>query len=328
MKWIKIEKPKTERLIIIILLGLLLIFGTSILMGDFHFYSIEIDKKINSSKTNSLLSALIQSMAAVLAIVFALTVFAIQMSAQTYSPRVITLHAASPYFIVPFMMFLLTLIYLIIFFGKRNSSYKENNLLMLNLGILFSIFAFSLLIPLAYRTINLLKPAILMKTLMGKIKSRDFAHYYDNPENIRNKLQPILDTIKTATQKNDQQTAIEGLDIIERKCSQFILGYPEREVVIGIVLVLGKSFADLCFYSNQTENIIISKKVINTIGRLTTCIINKSTIREPVYSFFEVLNKIDDNTMKRFPKDLYQSQLYEIKEIIADCRLKIIEVYK
>ena len=131
----------------IILLGLVsLIFPKS-------FTTCNIPLCSSASSAKYLLSALAQSQAAVIAIVVTLTLVAVQLSAQAYSPRVITIFQKSADFWILLVAYVFSIILDVILLETIPDNIKGLEMKVRSATFL-AIFAFLALFPYMWNTIN------------------------------------------------------------------------------------------------------------------------------------------------------------------------------
>jgi hypothetical protein len=156
-----------------------------------------------------LLSALVQSLAATIALVITLSLVAVQLAAQSYSARVIDVYKRNP------DMWILLCIYIItIFYGLGLTK-------IIGLGILenymegaifvayfMGFFAFVCLVPYMLKTLDLLKPSTVIKLLAEEITKENIVESLKEDGEIteRDPLQPIVDMINASLERNDYET--------------------------------------------------------------------------------------------------------------------------
>jgi len=180
--------------------------------------------EINTTAENSryMISALIQSEAAIVAIVITLTIIAVQQTSSAYSTRLLEIFIyRNPDFLILFFIYISSMIYGFRVLLQIDVEYNPIKLpFLLTISNLYSpifwtyyfgIFSFFSLILYMYHTINLLKPSEIINILSEKITSNNL--YYGNDP-----IQPIIDIISASLMdKYDNETTIIGLKTIKNK---------------------------------------------------------------------------------------------------------------
>jgi hypothetical protein len=165
-----------------------------------------------------LLSALVQSLAATIALVITLSLVAVQLAAQSYSARVIDVYKRNP------DMWILLCIYIFtIFYGLGLTK-------IIGLGILgnymegaifgayfMGFFAFVCLVPYMLKTLDLLKPSTVITLLAEDITKEKILEFLENGDDVDEKdpIQPIIDIINNFLDRNDYETVRNGLKAIK-----------------------------------------------------------------------------------------------------------------
>lgn len=167
-----------------------------------------------------MLSALIQSEAAIVALVVTLSLVAVQLAAQSYSARVIEVFRRAP------DLWILMGIYgIAIFYGLGVLKMIENPLVgrqsNLEEHIAFSyylgVFAFVALVPYMWNTLEMLKPSAVIDILAKRItKDSILAAINETQEKSDGKdpILPIVDIVRGSMMKYDTETVIYGLRAI------------------------------------------------------------------------------------------------------------------
>jgi len=184
-----------------------------------------------------LLSALVQSLAAIIAIVVTLTLVAVQLAASAYSPRVIDI------FKKDWVMWLLLVWYgLSIFFGlfvleMMGGKYQSLGHWGVSLescvffAYLMGIAAFAGLFWHIGNVIDLLKPENIIEKLSKNITREKVSKFIESEEKQRvdraepakdDPVQPIMDIIHGAVMKYDIETARVGLKVVKDRVIEII----------------------------------------------------------------------------------------------------------
>ena len=207
-----------SRLLLVVLVG-------AILFTHFNLFHTDV------TSARYMLSALVQSQAAIVAIVVSLTLIAVQLTASAYSPRVIRIFRDNPD-----MWLLLGLYSGSIFYGllvlKMISDEDLSQIppfgIHLETHISYALFLgfFSIMMLFQYmkNIINLLDPASIIKRLAIEI-TKDKIINQDDP------IQPIMDIIHGSIMKYDIETTRVGLKAVTDQVLE-IIG-PDGEVKIS-----------------------------------------------------------------------------------------------
>ena len=236
---------------------------------------------IDDTSARYLLSALVQSLAAIIAIVVTLTLVAVQLSASAYSPRVIDI------FKKDWIMWLLLVWYgLSIFFGLfvlEMIGGEYQNLgrwgvpleLCVFLAYLMGIIAFAGLFLHIGNVINLLKPETIIKRLSGNItKENVLKHIESVKENKKDRtkpieedpIQPIIDIIHSSVMKYDFATTSSGINTITNRAIE-VMDPNERKISKHFYNHLGH-IGKLAVNRGDEESVIKVIKNLEAFGEL------------------------------------------------------------
>lgn len=180
-----------------------------------------------------MLSALIQGEAAIVAIVITLSLIVVQLSASSYSVRVIDIYKKTPD-----LKILIGIYGISIFYGlgvlKRIETVNpqlchdkficyanlENHI---SYSYYLGVFAFVSLIPYIMNTLDILKPLTMIKILSKKItiiKIKKAILERNCSEN--DPIQPITDIIVSSMAKYEYETVKQGLNSIAKRATQIL----------------------------------------------------------------------------------------------------------
>ena len=165
-----------------------------------------------------MLSALVQSQAAIVAIVVSLTLIAVQLTASAYTPRVIRIFLKTPdmWYLLSFYGFsiFLGLLFLKMIRAGEDSSQIVIFYSSLEYSISFiyalGISSFALLFLYFGNTINLLNPANIIHRLQIEITK-------DNLLNSEDPIQPIMDIVHGSIMNYDIETTRVGLKAVTQQ---------------------------------------------------------------------------------------------------------------
>jgi hypothetical protein len=201
--------PWPARFFEYILLFLLVVFVVAVIFANFNLFHTDADS------ARYMLSALVQSQAAIVAIVITLTLIAVQLTASAYSPRVIRIFMKNP------DMWILLLFYGVsIFYGllvlKMIRAGDLRQITFLNTTLEYHIvsayvagaFTFFMLFPYMWNIISLLKSENIIKRLAVEITKDKILNSVEDP------VQPIVDIIHGSILKYDLETTRAGLKAV------------------------------------------------------------------------------------------------------------------
>jgi len=195
---------------------------------DFDFFTGE---SVDSARY--LLSAIAQAQAAVIALVVTLTLIAVQLASQTYSPRVMDLFKKHLFFWLLLLLYIVSILYDVIVLGTVD---KEMNYLLghrISFAILLAGLAFFALFPYTFDVINHLKPENVIRKMIEKINRKEFVdkinktveekreenkEYKYDPRDLKeddDKIIPVVDIIKRAIKEDDLTTSRVGIRELE-----------------------------------------------------------------------------------------------------------------
>lgn len=173
-----------------------------------------------------LISALVQSLAATIALVITLSLVAVQLAAQSYSTRVIDVYKNNPD-----MWILLSIYIVVIFYGLGLLKVIDIGVAGINMefaifaAYFLGFFAFVCLVPYMLKTLDLLKPSTVIKLLAADITKEKLLKRWEKEwdEIAENDpLQPIMEIVITALERNDNETAKNGLRSIVNSTIPYI----------------------------------------------------------------------------------------------------------
>lgn len=181
----------------------------------------------NIDNARYLLSALLQSQAAIIAIVITLTLIAFQMAASAYTPRVAIIYRNNPDMWILLFIYIIAitdgLILLKFLKGNGGNMLDTTNILifggipisieiLFSLNLIFGFFSFFALIFYMITTTNLLKSESITKKLVDDITFKNV----DNFEQFtsENPLIAIFDLIYGSILKYDFETMRNGLNAV------------------------------------------------------------------------------------------------------------------
>lgn len=239
---------------------------------------------------STLISAILQSLASLLAIITAFTLIAVQLSSQTYSPRILKMfitYKNNKLFWILIGIYLFSMIYCLFLLINLDSINPPTSLQLLcvNLGLLLAFWCYVLIPPYIQDTIDRLKPERIMKDLnklinkdlideIFKRSKNDFNH--DNCTDARqlpsenDPLIALVDIIIGAIKEGHTNTAETGLEYLCKSFKKLIDNNSindenGQQVYQYLIEHLERvKFAAVKNQDSKTINLLI--RIINKIG--------------------------------------------------------------
>lgn len=175
---------------------------------------------LNPDSARYMLSALVQSEAAIFAIVVTLSLVAIQLSAASYSPRVIGLFQKTRYFWMLVLIYILSMVLglyaLIQIIETGRDTIVVDFWSPISLSYRIGIIAFVSLIPYIWNTIELLKPSTIIDKLAQNITLL-------NIRDSSKSSQPVFAVMVSSLDKKDYEAVISGFKAIERVAEKILV---------------------------------------------------------------------------------------------------------
>ena len=172
----------------------------------------------NLDSARYMLSALVQSEAAILGIVITLSLIVMQLAAQSYSIRIADLiNKNSHDFIILISIYGLAIFYGLLILKLIGDFNLKNFELFINIAYYFGIFAFFALTPYIDNTINMIKPYTIIYLLSEEITTDKILYSINEKQEKaedKNPVQPIIDMVRSSLMRYDYETVREGLKVI------------------------------------------------------------------------------------------------------------------
>jgi hypothetical protein len=222
-------KQESESNMLDILLDYLLLLISLIIIISFIFKNFgRFQTDVESAR--SLLSTLIQSEATIFAIVISLSLVAVQLSASSYSTKLVNIFIEDPHFQIIVSIYILIITYGLIVLKLIKPSQENFSNLEFEVSSCFclGVFAFLALIPYTKRTLNLLKPSTIIDQLVGEIKKERILPLYDTLELKEKENDPLLqinDILAISLKNEDYSTILYGIQSIRKRLELILKTY-------------------------------------------------------------------------------------------------------
>jgi hypothetical protein len=231
--WVSYDRKLwSARIFVYGVLLLLIISVGAILFTHFNLFHTDADS------ARYMLSALVQSQAAIVAIVITLTLIAVQLTASAYSPRVIDIFKKNPDMWILLGCYGVSIFYGFIVLklveGVEGEAVSQSAIWTLggvsisfefcvSLAYWLGAFTFLALFPYMLNIIGLLKLGSIIKRLMIEITREDILKEEDP-------VQPIVDIIHGSIMKYDLETTRVGLKAVTERVTEIIDSDVEKNI--------------------------------------------------------------------------------------------------
>lgn len=288
-KNIKILKKKTSLelgiSIILIIVAIALILWKGKIFGG------------NVEDARYLLSALIQSLAAILTIVVTVTLVAVQMAAQAYTPRIIESFKRNIFFWMIIVLYGSVIAYCGVILSDV-SYFVENSVQWVNIALFLSIAAIFYLIPYIRAIIRELEPSTMIRILAENINGESVENFISlekekTEDKGDNPLQPIIDIIIGSIMKYNYATSRFGIKLLTDKCIEIL---PRKANFDN--LRNSETIADIPTLNREREKtaLAMSKLFCDCFEQLSLPAFDKGdekTINEIIQSLVKISRKAD-----------------------------------
>jgi len=247
-KSLKIEKyPSLAYLYLLIATFMISYFGFRFL----HLFRTDIDT------ARYLLSAPVQSEAAIIAIVITLSLVAVQLTASSYSPRVIDIFKESNDLKIVMGSYILSMVVGFIVLKNINDVYGVCTEICVSLSLFLGFYCFVALVPYISNTLTTLNPLVLINKFSQEITKVTLLE-----------ADPILLTFKIIEKfiKSDYEIVEQGLNIVKNKiCSIFEKENFNFQEDGSISLKIYGHFDELCTLALEKKDDITLQILIRNI---------------------------------------------------------------
>ncbi len=321
-KFMSLKDFISKHFLIIYLIIILLSLPLYFILSSYPF-------QITPNNALYLLSTLAQAQAAIIAIVITLTLVAVQLSAQTYSPRIIDVFKefADFWWMISFYGISIFVDVIVLYFIPEDVqlNYTSFNYFV-NLSIALAFSTFTMLIPYMWRTLDLLKPINIIEKLRNKIKEKEFIEIvtekYSRDKyqysimslvNDEDQIVPLIDVTKNAIRSDDITTARDGIRKLETILCDLLDYDGNKDGIIKHFSEHLKRISDLSFTQNN-EYIII--ELSESLARIADKSLEKTEISQDAIGYVTfLLAEIGEESSNRLWKKSITSSLNSIGKI-------------
>ena len=276
--------------------------------------SIFLNASLNSSRY--LLSAMAQSLAAILAIVLGFSFVALQYSAEFRSPRVLDLFLKSRAFWVLLIIYGFSILYDLVLLRMLTEETVAALVMWINFSVILTVISFLFLFYYAYKTIDQLKPERIIQWIV-KHKTEDVGSFK------RDTISPVAVILNQALIANDPHTLKVGLEALERLNIDRIESNIDSKDKLEIAkYTTGKisRLTDIAISENDESAII---EITDSLGKIGLNVIGsrRNELSEDEIALFK--NDIEVGIPNK--TDNYDKVVDEIKEVLSNVGKRVIE---
>jgi len=280
---------------------------------------------IGSARSNDLylLSAVIQSLAAMFAIVTAISLGAVQLSSQSLSPRVIPVHLGNRKLWVLASFFALAFVLDVVILGRIPLMGAG----WINLGILLALYATLLTIPYGLSTVRLLQPDEVVSALASKVRPESFIGLAATARagEFEKMFQPLEDVLKRSIELTNYPTVERGISVLlgllKRRIDETLAARSEHkpEDIPNVAWPFIEILNNVATAANKKDAI----EITITVVRSSRIIIETQDMRLESLrvKFREALNGILGHAHGRFSGPMYRKELADLAFEVADATL-------
>ena len=273
-----------------------------------------------------------QSLASIFAIVFSISLVAIQLCSENLSHRLIGLYVNDRNFIFPFLLNLIALVFDLFVLSVESLNDFASG------GIILSIVAVLSLMPFFLFTVRLLRPGRVVGKLLNRIKTKDLlVHNYEKRSLYRDNFQAIEDIISICTGRGDYATSQDLIERVREKMYS-VLSLMNKEIDKKAGILLAEPLHNMSApFARLLRNIAVSankKDAIEiTVYTIATIVNYVETFRDarfaPAYvPFDEALERILSQARQRFSSEEFASDKALLELIVANARLSFSKFVK
>lgn len=295
------SRLKKHTIQIVVLVGIILI-----LLIIWIYMTPYLSNEASTSTTQYLLSAVIQSLSAIFAVVITITLVAIQLASQTYSPRIMQRFTRNAWFwLLIGIYFVAIIINLLILssVGPEKDGTKGTVPYLL-MGLSIELFGICILYLCIYviKIIDQLNPESVIKALLRDIDPL-FIKELEKVSRSDKRLPPdrdpvlsVVDLIVRAVRNDDISTARSGVREIGNRfsdlCDKGVINHENVELVAGYFIENLSKIRDVSIKHSNSSTIEGLLSTLEKIGNRTVGLKSDRATFSVIYSFEIIGDKI------------------------------------
>ena len=312
----------------IVLLLILVLFALLCLFLKFDILNFQL-----GNQASNVFGNIMQSIASIFAIVFSISLVAIQLCSENLSHRLIGLYVKNRNFLFPFCLNLGALLFDLVLVSDGRLAY------LANYGIIYNIIAIMSLGLFFIFTVRFLRPVPVTRKLLRQIEIKELLSEESSVRECiyREIFQPIDDMVSSCAKKGDYATAKDLIDLVANKMYELFdvvenkMKQESGAPVLKLLVFISKPFAGLfhgiAVSANKNDAMEITFYIIGTIGE---CVKRFPDARfVPAFKIFEeTIEGIHSQAKHRFSTDEYKIDLARLEVEIASARVSFSEFVK
>lgn len=274
-------------------------------------------------------STLITVLATVTALVLSLMFITVQLSASTYTPRVIRVHFYSLHFLGITSIFLGTIIFLAWRLGQAQDWGLER-CNFAETGFVLFFASLLLLAPYIWISLRLLQPKHLFERLMWAITRNDFRKASRGGrkprEELDEKLQPVIDIIRRAARDGQRRTVEEAFEAMLKRFGKMIRRSKEEPLSNQIAASLSEGLFEIGRFANTQECFEVSMRVLQLLRDFIERYVEGATKRTSATVLFGTFKKLRDDFILRYDKDEWPVEHDAVTILFSQCQALIADI--
>lgn len=311
-----------ESLALVVIIG---VFGVVCMLRFYGFFGFQVGEN-----TNSILGTLVQSLASVFAVVFSISLVAVQFCSEQLSYRLIGLYVRNLNFVVPFVMnasALLFNLFLLSYICYYN---------LVDFGLLLSFVAVVSLVPFFVYTFRFMVPVHVVSVLLGRLGTNRtlLSENFAERTLYRENLQPIEDIIFSCVRKGDYAMAQDSIEQVREKMHGVLNVVKKRmkeeseSSFVRSIVLMSDPFATLlegiAVSANKRDAMEITVYVIRIIADFVEKFGEARFL--PAFKIFDgVIERIHSQARFRFSAKEYRDDFASLEVEIAKARMSFSE---
>jgi len=316
-KWLGVSQERIAVLLIVLLFSFICLFR---FLCALHFPELGDD-------LTPVQGTIVQSLASVFAIVFSVSLVAIQLCSEELSHRLIRLYVRDLSFSVPFILNLGALLFN--WFLLVNRDFRT----LIDYGIFWSFAAILSLVPFVIYTIRFLTPDHVVDRLLIRVTTRQLlANNFAEDKLYQNSLQPIEDIISNRIRHGDNTTAINLIKKVQEKMNDALFEVNKRieaetedSILSRIMIYTNLPFARLhlgiATSSNKSDAMEITVYIINSIATFVQKFWQSGFV--PAFKIYDnAIDQILSQARYRYSSDEYKIDRAKLEFAVARARAK------
>ncbi len=196
--------------------------------GIFHYIILVFGpSSYDMTSARLMISALIQSEAAILAIIVTLSLVTVELASSSYSVRMIDhLIVYNPDFWILMVIYIISMIYSLFVLISIHDKDIVQMQVKVSFAFHFGVYSLLILFPYLFRTLKMLKPSALLNMQAMKLNAKNITTAISSDAgriHENDPMQPIIDIISSSLLKHDFETTRNGLNIIGTRTKEIFI---------------------------------------------------------------------------------------------------------